>query len=139
MLSKPKIDIRFTTIWGIWVLLVLVVEFGWKKMACGCCPGLFGRQWVGWLICIVYFVVFEFIAIRREQKGDTLSAQVWRFLFDRPARIPVVVGFTALICVRLYEFGRDQWSVRFDLAQWLFVVGLFLTLIFHFVYLGRKG
>lgn len=140
MEQKFYIDKKFTVIWVVWGLLLFVAEFFWPCLIkwFPIIDGSWQRS-VPWLVSIIYFMFFEFKAIRREAKGDTLSEQIWRFLSGKPARIPLVVGFVALICIRLYEFGLNLGIEEFDLARWLFIIGLFGTLVLHFIFLGRKG
>ncbi len=122
---------RWAAVWIIFFLTVLAGE-------------VFGSAY--WAGAMVWFAIFEGMAVRRKKTGDTLSEQFWSFLFESDdrnrihwARVPLVLGVTAYLCLALVS---GVFGLREALEVWRAGTlggGLLAWLLLHFFLGGRKG
>ena len=109
----------------VWVVFVSLAVAG----------ELFGRWFT--VAGAVWFVIFEWWAIRRDAKGDTFSEAVWSAYGGREARIPLVLALVALLGMGLLEL-----LLLVDLRFWPAVAmtsGVAGWLAIHFVFRGKYG
>lgn len=101
--------------------------------------------WPSWVLASFLAVgaVVEFIAVRRSKPGDTLSEHLWTTTRDKPAMVPMALGFGVwLIWAPLTLFPAGETVVRavgFDLGLWAIAVGVLAWLVVHFAFGGKYG
>ena len=55
------------------------------------------------MFCLLYFVLFEGVAIASPSKGDTFSESVWAFDHHSPARLGLTFGASLYMGINLFR------------------------------------
>ena len=93
-----------------------------------------------WIVAVSMSLGFAFegltIADRRE--GNTLSENVWAFIKDNPARIPLAVGFSFWLAWQFLVLSETV-SLGYDAGHFALAAGFLGWLIPHFIWKGKYG
>ena len=134
----------FTTLWVLWAILVLGVEFFHPaaELVAGNATGT-GRPQLAdttshWLGIAIAFICIEAMCVMNTESGDTLSEHVWAFIHGEVTRAGIALGLVFLVLIRFVELGREQTGVFFglDIGRLMVALGAGGWLVFHFI--GRE-
>ena len=139
---------KWKVIWAAFLLILLSGEFS---------------PW-GWAAGLGWFALWEGLALKRAERGDTFSEQMVGLLYDfgrdtagavvrredgrpatrrmLPARVPLILGVTAYLCLALVSLLGATHGYAADLFVWrmgALAGGVFVWLIFHFMFALEKG
>lgn len=115
--------------WSVWMTAIVITEFLLPPNAISR-PAIF-----------ISFLVMEYSAILRTEKGDTFSEWMWKFYASRKGRIPLVLGITAFFGVAMLEVGTQNvyTLAEVPVSRLCLVLGLVGWLVPHFLGRGKHG
>ena len=90
-------------------------------------------------MALVWFAVFEVVAVRAEGKGDTFSEQIWALYDAKPARILLVAGITFYLGLALVSFLGGMVDEYRTLRVWTLALGVTCWLLIHMLSRGKWG
>lgn len=116
----------------------MIFRILWASWAFGLTIQAFARDVSLAISLACFFALLEGYAIARSSRGDTWSEANWTFYADKPARIPLIVGF-AFHTVAVFTNIAWQSQLLADISLGVLAAGILGWLIPHFISKGRLG
>lgn len=123
---------EFTIAWLILIFYIAAVEFLAPLLK----PDLDWLRVAGF----AYFALIEAWAIGRPKRGDTLSEHLWAFYAGKPARRPLLIGFSFYVLFALIAIpGSEVYVFGVSAAPLSLAAGVACWLAPHLLSRGRLG